>query len=399
MKSERGKEEREGREGGREREERETHLRTRSACSCSFSSSSISVTSSQIVIIESAPPDTTNDSSRLMARAHTFSSWLSSVSTHSSSLTFHTLTRPSLAAVASCMPRVIKSTRKTEFEWPSNVLTHVKSLRFHSLTVRSPDAVARHWSTGLNLTLHTPRLWPLNVPRSESVAWAGADLVAGECAIANSLAVRSCEPDARSLSLGEMSSELMSLSWILVVDRARSGVGSASASSSSDRTAARSQILAVRSCDAVTRRCRSRLVVATAPTDSTWPSARPTHAHLALPSSPWRARHTRAVLSFEPETRTCPSVVRVRHRTTSSWPSRSDVLNRSRSYTRIRSELVATARCDSGRDVDASSGASSADEEDADETKQASMTSSLKPMIWRVVEREGSERVTMFWST
>jgi len=61
--------------------------------------------------------------------------------------------------------------------------------------------------------------------------------------------------------------------------------------------------------------------------------------------------------------------------------------------------LVATARCDSGRDVDASSGASSADEEDADETKQASMTSSLKPMIWRVVEREGSERVTMFWST
>jgi len=63
--------------------------------------------------------------------------------------------------------------------------------------------------------------------------------------------------------------------------------------------------------------------------------------------------------------------------------------------------LVATASCDSGAEVDASSDASAEgeEEEEEEETKHASMTSSLKPMIWRVVASEGRERVTMFWST
>lgn len=107
---------------------------------------------------ESAPPETTYFSSLETASAQTFSSWLSSVVAHSSSLMFQILTSPSLAAVASCIPRVRKSTRRTEFECPSNVFTQAKSDRFHSLTVRSPEAVARTWSTGLNLTLQTPRL-------------------------------------------------------------------------------------------------------------------------------------------------------------------------------------------------------------------------------------------------
>lgn len=107
------------------------------------------------------------------------------------------------------------------------------------------------------------------MPSSASEAEAGVDFVAAVYEIANNLAVRSCEPDARSLSFGAMSSELMSLSWILVVDMDRNDCIESTESPFLSNRAPRSQILAVLSCEAVTRKLRSRFEVATAPTDST----------------------------------------------------------------------------------------------------------------------------------
>jgi hypothetical protein len=107
-----------------------THLWTALTKASFFSACSTSVESSQIVATESAPADTIVFSSDETAKAQiwgvrlvlhspqdllTLSSWLSRVLTHSSSLTFHSLTRPSEADVTSCIPWERKSTRSTEF--------------------------------------------------------------------------------------------------------------------------------------------------------------------------------------------------------------------------------------------------------------------------------------------
>lgn len=77
----------------------------------------------------------------------------------------------------------------------------LKSCRLHSLQVPSADDVASTWSTGEKQTAQTPRRWPRNTPsRLRSVPPASD----------HSLAVRSWEPDASSLSLGDTATLLMS---------------------------------------------------------------------------------------------------------------------------------------------------------------------------------------------
>ena len=144
---------------------------------------------------------------------------------------------------------------------------HVKSLMLHSLMVRSPEAVANTWSAGLNLTLQTPRLCPLKMPSGTIFASGAARaLVGAEYSIANSLAVRSCEPVARSLSFGEMSSELISLSCTLSVASAFAFTGTLpTASPETDWSDAISQILTVLSCEAVAAYLPSRRAIVTAP--------------------------------------------------------------------------------------------------------------------------------------
>lgn len=77
----------------------------------------------------------------------------------------------------------------------------LKSCRVHSLQVPSADDVASTWSTGEKQTAQTPRRWPRNTPSKLRSAPAASD---------HSLAVRSWEPDASSLSLGDTATLLMS---------------------------------------------------------------------------------------------------------------------------------------------------------------------------------------------
>eukprot|EP00976_Prorocentrum_cordatum_P055163 1112780-Prorocentrum_minimum.AAC.2 len=56
-------------------------------------------------------------------------------------LTDHSLSRPSLPVVSSCVPAVTKESLSTLAVWPSNVRRQLPSLRDHSRTVRSADAV------------------------------------------------------------------------------------------------------------------------------------------------------------------------------------------------------------------------------------------------------------------
>ena len=71
----------------------------------------------------------------------------------------------------------------------------LKSCRLHSLVVPSAEEVARTWSTGEKQTAQMPRRWPRNTPKRPKVPSPVKD---------HSLAVRSWEPDASSLSLGDI---------------------------------------------------------------------------------------------------------------------------------------------------------------------------------------------------
>lgn len=144
--------------------------------------------------------------------------------------------------VSSWVPRLTKMTLRTDASWPSNVfkkvvrtggetmkqysykldltnvwtwlllcntirllwfwhvdskcptLRQLKSCRLHSLAVPSAEVVASTWSTGEKQTAQMPRRWPRNTPSRLTVPSPVKD---------HSLAVRSWEPEASSLSLGD----------------------------------------------------------------------------------------------------------------------------------------------------------------------------------------------------
>lgn len=70
----------------------------------------------------------------------------------------------------------------------------LKSCRLHSLVVPSADDVASTWSTGEKQTVQTPLRWPRNTPSRPRFPSPARD---------HSLAVRSWEAEASSLSLGD----------------------------------------------------------------------------------------------------------------------------------------------------------------------------------------------------
>ncbi len=73
-------------------------------------------------------------------------------------------------------------------------LRQLKSCRLHSLVVPSAEDVASTWSTGEKQTAQTPRRCPRNTPSRPTFPSPDSD---------HSLAVRSWEPEASSLSLGD----------------------------------------------------------------------------------------------------------------------------------------------------------------------------------------------------
>lgn len=84
----------------------------------------------------------------------------------------------------------------TEELWQPTLLTfrQLKSCRLHSLVVPSAEDVASTWSTGEKQMAQTPRRWPRNTPSRPRLPSPARD---------HSLAVRSWEAEASSLSLGD----------------------------------------------------------------------------------------------------------------------------------------------------------------------------------------------------
>lgn len=77
---------------------------------------------------------------------------------------------------------------------PWHTFRQLKSCRLHSLAVPSAEDVASTWSTGEKQTAQTPRRWPRNTPNKPKFPSPASD---------QSLAVRSWEPEASNLSLGD----------------------------------------------------------------------------------------------------------------------------------------------------------------------------------------------------
>lgn len=82
--------------------------------------------------------------------------------------------------------------------WAVVTFKQLKSWRPQSFRVPSAEEVAKIWSTGENCTHQIPRLCPVKTPSKEQ---SGQD---------HSLASRSCEPVAMSLSFGDTATLFMS---------------------------------------------------------------------------------------------------------------------------------------------------------------------------------------------